>query len=64
MFLGLFLRNGNDGDFQALADSRGNVFKRHTLFGDSVVPGYRRAFLQRDSVEPATSDTCAAGQRF
>ena len=52
MFLGLFLRNGNDGHIQPTADSGGDVFERHALFGDGVVPGSRCAFLQREPVEP------------
>ena len=51
MFLGLFLRNGNDGHIQATADSGGDVFERHTLFGDGVVTGSRCAFLQGKPVE-------------
>ena len=51
MFLGLFLRNGNDGHIQAAADGGGDVFERHTLFGDGVVPGSRCALLQSKPVE-------------
>ena len=52
MFLGLFPRNGNDRHIQAAADSRGDVFERHSLFGDGMVPGSCCALLQRETVEP------------
>jgi len=44
MFLGLLLRNGNDGHIQAKADSGGDVFERHALFGDSVGSGSAMPF--------------------
>ena len=46
MFLGLFRRNGNDGHIQAAADSGGDVFEGHTLFGDRVIPGSRCALRE------------------
>lgn len=52
MLLGLFLRDGNDRQIQAAANGGGNVFERHTLFGDSVVPGFGCALLQRKPIEP------------
>jgi hypothetical protein len=39
------LRNGNDGHIQATADRGGDVFERHTLFGDGVIAGSRCALL-------------------
>ena len=52
MLLGLFRRDRNDRHVQAAADGGGNVFQRHTLFCDCVVPGSRCALLQREPVEP------------
>ena len=52
MLLGLFRRDRSDGHVQAAADGCGNVFERHTLFGDGVVPGSRCALLQGKPVEP------------
>jgi hypothetical protein len=51
MFLGLFLRNGNDGYIQAAADRGSNVFEPDTLFGDGVVPGARCAVVKSKQVE-------------
>src|SRR5205823_2368674 len=53
MFLGLFLRNRNNGHIQATADRGGDVFERHTLFGDGVVASSRGTFLQGKPVEPS-----------
>ena len=51
MFLGLFLRNGNDGYIQAMADGLSDVFERHTLFGHSVISSAGLMLFQRQPVE-------------
>ena len=52
MLLGLFRWDRNDRHVQPVADDRGNVFQRHTLFDDCVVPGSGGALFQSEPVEP------------
>src|SRR6266700_2744760 len=56
MLLGLFRCDRNDRHVQATADGGGNLFQRHTLFGDGVVPGSRFELVQSESVE--SGDIC------
>ena len=51
MLLGLFRCDRDDRHVQAAADDGSNVFQRHALFCDCVVPGSRGELLQSEPIE-------------
>ena len=56
MLLGLFRCDRDDRHVETAADDGGNVFQRHALFCDCVVPGSRGELVQSEPVE--TGDIC------
>src|SRR5579871_632901 len=61
MLLDLFWRDRNNGHIQAAADGYGNIFQRHSLFRDRVIPGSRCALFERKSIESGSVDHMHGG---